>query len=104
MDMRLSMFQELVMDREDWRAAVYGVTKSWTQLSDWTELNWTELNTKSNLGAGITYNCHIVLIFFNRKHVHSFFFFAFYAFAFFKKIFEDYVPPHPHHHYHHYIF
>ena len=32
----------LVMDREAWRAAVYGVTKSWTQLSNWTELNWTE--------------------------------------------------------------
>ena len=32
--------QELVMDREDWRAAVHGVTKSQTQLSDWTKLNW----------------------------------------------------------------
>ena len=34
MDMSLSNFQELVMDREAWRPAVYGVTKSWTQLSD----------------------------------------------------------------------
>ena len=32
-DMNLSKLQELVMDREDWRAAVHGVTKSWTQLS-----------------------------------------------------------------------
>ena len=34
MDMSLSKFQEVVMDRKAWRAAVHGVTKSWTQLSD----------------------------------------------------------------------
>ena len=38
MDLSLSEVQELVMHREDWRAAIHGVTKSWTQLSDWTEL------------------------------------------------------------------
>ena len=37
--MSLSSLRELVMDREAWPATLHGVTKSWTQLSDWNELN-----------------------------------------------------------------
>ena len=39
MDMSLGKLQELVMDREAWRAVVCGVANCWTQLSDWTELS-----------------------------------------------------------------
>ena len=42
-DMSLSELRELVMDREAWRAAIHGVSKSRTRLSNWTELNWKEV-------------------------------------------------------------
>ena len=43
MDMSLSKLRKLMMERETWRAAIHGVTKSRTWLRDWTELNWTEV-------------------------------------------------------------
>ena len=45
MDVSFSELRELVLDRKAWCAAIHGVTKSRTRLSDWTELNWT-----NNLG------------------------------------------------------
>ena len=55
MDVSLSELQELVMNREAWHAAVHGVTKNRTWLSDWTELNWCIYPVMKEI-------CHLILL------------------------------------------
>ena len=51
MGMGLGRLWEFVMDREAWLAVIHGVAKSWTWLSDWTELNWSVKNTEKTLNS-----------------------------------------------------
>ena len=65
MDVSVSEPQELVMDREAWRAPIHGVAKSRTQLSDWTELNWTE-GPRDSLSGGHVIKIVIIIL---KNHV-----------------------------------
>ena len=57
MDVSLSELQELVIDREAWRAVIHGVAKSRTWLRNWTELNWTEIYTSIKKTLIAWYKC-----------------------------------------------
>ena len=64
MDMSLSELQKMVMDREAWRAAIQGVTKSWTRLSDWSDLIWSQV-----LRLGKNFRGQFVLLHLTHWHV-----------------------------------
>ena len=58
MDVSLGELRELVIDREAWRAAIHGVARNQTRLSDWTELNWTEILKKKKYFFTKSYSSH----------------------------------------------
>ena len=69
MDMDLGGLQELVMDREAWRAVIYGVTKSRTRLSDWTELIWLQMLEEEILDQTFSRELGMLSIPFHMYHV-----------------------------------
>ena len=60
-DMSLSKLRQLVMDREAWCAAVHEISKSWTRLSDWIGLNWTETDWNLRLMCSMSDSYYYLL-------------------------------------------
>ena len=65
MDVSLSELRETVLVREAWRAAIHGVAKSRTWLSDWTELNWTNLQHLTNFFVNLFFISRSLFFLFN---------------------------------------
>ena len=59
----LSKLWQLLMEREAWHAAVHGVTKCWTRLSDWTELNWFYILTQTLRITFITFKLYSIILY-----------------------------------------